>query len=280
MTALTSLTMRELKKLWSSPILIIMTVVQPVLWLGLFGKAFDVTGFLSVPKDMLEGMPPFVTAQFSKLVNEVLQRLFGGTTDYFSYLATGMLAIVVLFTSMQAGMSLIWDRRTGFLEKLLASPIHRRTILTSKVFYSVIRGLLQALLVLFIAVALGLDLSKAAPWSFALTFISLFLLSLTLSSLFMLASVRVKTWETQMAMINLLNLPLMFASNTLAPVSRLPAWILPVVQINPVTYANNIIRASLFSQFIAYSDLFILASYAIIIFVICSILGPKALEEI
>jgi ABC-2 type transport system permease protein len=280
MTALTSLTMRELKKLSNSPILIIMTVVQPILWLGLFGKAFDVTGFLTIPKDMLEGMPPFITAQFSRLVNEALQRLFGGTADYFSYLATGMLAIVVLFTSMQAGMSLIWDRRTGFLEKLLASPIHRRTILTSKVFYSVIRGLLQALLVFFIAVALGLDLSNAAPWSFALSFVSLFLLSLTLSSLFMLASVRVKTWETQMAMINLLNLPLMFASNTLAPASRLPEWILPVVQVNPVTYANNVIRASLFNQLIAYSDLLVLASYAIIMFTVCSLIGPKALEEV
>jgi len=63
-----------------------------------------------------------------------------------------------------------------------------------------------------------------------------------LSSLFVMLALRSSNWQTQMAIINLLNLPLLFASNALFPTKLMPAWLQDVVRVNPVSYANDGVR--------------------------------------
>jgi len=223
-----ALTNRDLVKWYKNPIQLFISLIQPVVWLGLFGKAFNITGLFSsqVP---------------SAAVSAINLGTFG-TTSYFSYLAAGQLAFIILFTAAFSGMSVVWDRRFGFMNKALSTPVGRGAIVTGKVFQSVVRSLVQAAIVLGIAVALGMDTANFSVLSIAGTFVVLFLMSFGLSSLFVMLALRSSDWQTQMAIINLLNLPLLFASNAMLPVSIMPSWLQTVVKFNPVSYANDAVR--------------------------------------
>jgi len=237
---------RELKKWYRSPFLLAMTIIQPVIWTGLFGKALNLTGMFQIPEEMLSQLPPAVTSQIAQLFNRVMLNLFGtAELDYFSYMSVGMLSIVILFTSMSSGMSIAWDRRLGFLNKLLVSPIKRGSIIVSKVLSGVVRSVVQAVLVMLFAVALGARFSLAGPLSPLVVLLALTLLSLGLSSLFVSFAVRLKSWESQMAVMNLLNLPLMFASNALYPIKMMPSWLQVVATVNPISYAVDAVRQAL-----------------------------------
>jgi ABC-2 type transport system permease protein len=210
-----ALTNRDLVKWYKNPIQLFISLIQPVVWLGLFGKAFN----FPVPPGAL-----------------------GTAGGYFSYLSAGMLSFIILFTAAFAGMSVVWDRRFGFLNKALSTPVGRGAIVTSKVLQSVIRSLIQATIVLIIAVALGMDTTNFTILSIGGSFVILFLMAFGLSSLFVMLALRSADWQTQMAMINLLNLPLLFASNAMLPVALMPAWLQTVVKVNPVSYANDAVR--------------------------------------
>ncbi|MCP8309382.1 MAG: ABC transporter permease [archaeon] len=237
------LTIREVKKWVREPILVFMMIIQPVIWLGLFGKAFNLTGFISIPPELLNQLPPNVTAQIAEIFNQMIGNIFGGTIDYFTYMAAGMLSVIILFTSMFSGMSVVWDRRFGFLNKLLVAPIARGSIVMAKVTSSVIRGIFQAALVFSIAFAFGLKVGDAFNvFDLLGIFAGLFLLSLGLSSLFIALTIRIKSWEAHMAVVNLLNLPLMFASSALFPINQMPDWLQSVARFNPISYSSDLFR--------------------------------------
>ncbi|MEM4494184.1 MAG: ABC transporter permease [Candidatus Caldarchaeum sp.] len=239
------LTMREVRKWLRSPFLMFFTLVQPVIWMGLFGKAFNITGFLRIPEEMLQNLPPYVTSQLAEIFNSVMTRFFGtADIDYFSYISVGMLSITVLFSSMSSGMGIAWDRRLGFLNKLLAAPIWRGSIIVSKVLSGVLRAVIQASLLLLVALAFGARFHVLFPLGPLAAFAALFFLALGLTSLFIALGLRLKSWESQAAVMNLLNLPLMFASNALYPIALMPAWLQAVAQANPISYAVDAVRQS------------------------------------
>lgn len=236
-----ALTIREVKKWIREPILVFMMIIQPIIWLGLFGQAFNLTGLVQIP---LSNLPPEITQQIGVIFNQMIGSIFGGTLDYFTYMAAGMLSVVILFTSMFSGMSVVWDRRFGFLNKLLVAPIARGSIVIAKVISSVIRGLFQAALVFLIAFAFGLKAGDAFNVLDLIgIFAGLFLLSLGLSSLFIALTIRIKSWEAHMAVVNLFNLPLMFASSALFPINMMPDWLQSIAKVNPISYASDLIRA-------------------------------------
>lgn len=235
-----ALTNKELKKWYKTPVLLFMTLIQPVLWLGLFGKAvnfggiftggsFNIPGF-NIPKAVLD-----------QIANTIMLSTFG-TTDYFSFLAVGMLSFIVLFTAMFSGMSIVWDRRLGILNKVLSTPVARGNVVVSKVLSSVIRSLIQAGIVLVIAILFGMNVSNLSVLGILGTFTGLFLLSFGFSSIFVMLALRSTDQNTQMAIINLINLPLLFGSNALFPAKFMPDWLQTFVNINPISYATNIGR--------------------------------------
>jgi len=238
-----ALTKREVKKWMKNPFLLFMMFVQPVIWLGLFGKALNLTGLISIPPDLLNQLPPQFQDQVPALLNRMMRETFGGTTDYFTYMAAGMLSVIVLFTAMFTGMSVVWDRRFGFLNKLLVAPIPRGSIVLAKVSSSVIRGMVQVLLIFGVAFAFGLQVGNAfGILDFLGVLAALFLLSLGLSSLFLAITIRIKSHETVIAVANLLNLPLMFASNALFPIKQMPEWLQTIAKFNPISYAADAVR--------------------------------------
>lgn len=225
-----ALTNRDLVKWYKNPIQLFISLIQPIVWLGLFGKALNFGSFIS-------SQPGITPAEVAAINLKTF-----GVSSYFSFLSAGMLAFIILFTAAFAGMSVVWDRRFGFMNKALSTPVGRGAIVTGKVLQSVIRSLIQAAIVLGIAVILGMDTSHMNVMTIAGSFAILFLMSFGLSSLFVMLALRSSDWQTQMAVINLLNLPLLFASNAMLPITIMPSWLQTVVKFNPVSYANDATR--------------------------------------
>ncbi|MCS7142867.1 MAG: ABC transporter permease [Aigarchaeota archaeon] len=243
LSEISALTMRELKHWYRSPFLLVMTFVQPVLWMGLFGKAMNLTGILRVPEEVLAQLPPYISSEISAVFNKVISNVFGTPhADYFTFMSVGMPIIVILFTSMSSGISISWDRRLGFLNKLLVAPVRRGSIILAKVLSGVIRSGVQAALVLLVAVAFGAKYVTPHPLMILVLIGAILLLALGISSLFILLGIRLKSWESQMTLMNLLTLPLMFASNVFYPLDIMPQWLQVVAQLNPLTYAVDLLR--------------------------------------
>lgn len=276
---------RELKKWYRSRVFLIVTLIQPILWLGLFGKAMNITGIFNIPEDILEKLPPYVTSQLNILFNRIIEEYFGvSDIDYFSYMAIGMLTVIILFTSMFSGMSIAWDRRLGFLNKLLVAPIKRSSILLAKVFAGVVRSLVQAFLIFIVSLAFGLKLNIYNPLIVLAAILTLFLLSLGLSSMFIALTARIKSWEAHIGIMNLLNLPLMFTSNVLYPTRLMPDWLQKIASINPLSFTADALRqAFLYGSNADISkalfDFEVILFFSLILTVICILVANKALKE-
>ena len=256
-----ALTKRELKKWLKEPIILLMAILQPVLWMGLFGKAMNIGNMFSTDNINLPSVIPiqgnFIIPPQSAGVNingTALSQMFAGfgptlmknifgVTDYFSYMAVGMISFIVMFTTMFSGMSIVWDRRLGFLNKVLSTPVSRGAIIFSKVLNASLRSMFQATIILVLAVIFGLQVSSTFSVINILgIYAALFLLCLGLSSVFLALALRSTKMETQMAIVNLINLPLMFASNTFFPISQMPDWIQAIARVNPISYLTEAIR--------------------------------------
>lgn len=263
-----ALTKRELKKWLKEPIILFMAILQPVLWMGLLGKSMRIEGLFSgssfsninIPNISLPGyavipqytsgnvtIPGNVLSQmFQPMLADigpsVMQNIFG-VTDYFSYMSVGMISFIVMFTTMFSGMSIVWDRRLGFLNKVLSTPVSRGAIIFSKVLNAALRAMFQATIILILAVIFGLQVSSTFNMlNIVGVYAAIFLLCVGLSSVFLALALRSTRHETQMAIVNLINLPLMFASNTFYPISMMPEWIQAIAQVNPVSYLTDALR--------------------------------------
>jgi len=242
MHGLWALTNRELKKWYKAPAVFILTLIQPVIWLGLLGNALNLSSL--IPNN-IPGINP----------NDVLKLTFG-TSSYISFMAVGMMAFTALFTTMFSGMSVVWDRRLGFLNKVLSTPVSRAVIILSKVFSAALRSMFQAGIILLIAIPLGFQVGLAfTPLSILGVFAFLFLICVGLSSLFIAINIRSTRIETPMAVMNLLNLPLTFASSAFFPIDKMPDWLRAVAYANPLSYTINGMRQLLINDTINYSDL-------------------------
>jgi ABC-2 type transport system permease protein len=259
-----ALTNRELKKWYKAPAVFTLTLIQPVIWLGLLGNALNLGSLVSgnsftFPPELASQFTPTqlgaLQQYFSNIGNQILSSTFG-TTSYISFMAVGMMAFTALFTTMFSGMSVVWDRRLGFLNKVLSTPVSRAVIILSKVFSAALRAMFQAGIILLIAVPLGFQAGAAfTPLSILGVFGFLFLICVGLSSLFIAINIRSTRIETPMAVMNLLNMPLTFASSAFFPIDRMPSWLQAVANVNPLSYTINGMRQLLINETIDYSAL-------------------------
>jgi ABC-2 type transport system permease protein len=259
-----ALTNRELKKWYKAPTVFLLTLIQPVIWLGLLGNALNLGSLVSsssftLPPDVISSLTPAqitgLQGFFSNIGNTIMQNTFG-TTSYISFMAVGMIAFTALFTTMFSGMSVVWDRRLGFLNKVLSTPVSRSVIILSKVLSATLRSMFQASIILIIAVPLGFQVGAAfTPINILGVFAFLFLMCMGLSSLFIAINIRSTRIETPMAVMNLLNLPLTFASSAFFPIDRMPEWLQVVASINPLSYTMDGMRQLLINDTIIYSKL-------------------------
>jgi ABC-2 type transport system permease protein len=224
-----ALTNRELKKWYKAPVIFLLSIIQPIIWMGLLGKAMNIGAL--IPTN-IPGINP------ATVMKTVL-----GTSDYFSFMAVGMIAFTALFTTMFSGMSIVWDRRLGFLNKALSTPVSRAVIIFSKVLSATLRSMFQAGLIILIAIAFGLQFgANFNPLNILGVFAIMFLICVGLSSLFIAITIRSTRMETPMAVMNLINLPMMFASNAFFPTKFMPDWLQTIAKFNPLTYTTDAVR--------------------------------------
>jgi ABC-2 type transport system permease protein len=158
-------------------------------------------------------------------------------------MAVGMISFTALFTTMFSGMSVVWDRRLGFLNKALSTPVSRAVIIFSKVLSATLRSMFQAGLIILIAVAFGLQFGAGFSPLYVLgVFAIMFLICVGLSSIFIAITIRSTRIETPMAVVSLINLPLMFASNAFFPTKFMPEWLQIIAKVNPLTYTTDAVR--------------------------------------
>ncbi|HLE75305.1 MAG TPA: ABC transporter permease [Candidatus Bathyarchaeia archaeon] len=224
-----ALTNRELKKWYKAPVVFLLTIIQPVIWMSLLGKAMNIGAL--IPSN-IPGVDP-----------QAVLRATLGTGDYFSFMAVGMITFTTLFTTMFSGMSVVWDRRLGFLNKVLSTPVSRSVIVLSKVLSATLRSMFQAAIIITVAILLGLQFGAGFnPLNILGVFAIIFLICMGMSSLFIAINIRSTRIETPMAVMNLINLPLMFASNALFPINYMPDWLQAVANVNPLSYTTDAVR--------------------------------------
>jgi ABC-2 type transport system permease protein len=277
-----ALTNRELKKWYKTPAVFILTLIQPIIWLGLLGNALNLGSLVSsssiaFPAELASQFTPqqlsLLNQFFSGLQDQILLGTFG-TTSYISFMAVGMIAFTALFTTMFSGMSVVWDRRLGFLNKALSTPVSRAVIILSKVLSATLRSMFQASIILLIAVPLGFQTGAAfTPINILGVFAFLFLICMGLSSMFIAINIRSTRIETPMAVMNLLNLPLTFASSAFFPIERMPEWLQAVATVNPLSYTMNGMRQLLINPTIDYSQLALQYAYVGIFAAVLTTIG-------
>jgi ABC-2 type transport system permease protein len=286
-----ALTNRELKKWYQQPFVFAMGIVQPILWLALLGKAMNIGNLFS--SNSLPAIPtltPALTptqlqglgAYFAGFQSNIMQNTFG-TADYFSFMAMSMVAFTVVFTTAFVGMSVVWDKRLGFMNKVLSTPVSRSVIILSKVFAASIRAIFQAAIVAAIAFALGLSTgTNFSIWSIFGVFAIVFLISVGLASFFTALTLRATRMEMPQAIFQLITLPLMFASSAYFPIAQMPSWLQTIANVNPISYTIDAVR-----RLMVFSDGFgplpldfaYVGIFAVVVTAICVILSWRYLNK-
>ena len=161
---------------------------------------------------------------------------------YLQYFFPGTVVMVVLFTSIFSAMSVIEDRREGFLQSVLAAPVSRASIVLGKVLGGATQAVIPGFLFLLMGPAVGLSL---APSKLAALTAILFLISFALTSLGFAIAWWMDSVQGFHAIMNLVLIPMWLLSGALFPASGAAPWVQTVMQLNPLTYAVSALRRAL-----------------------------------
>lgn len=205
---------REMKRYRKSRSGVLIRLIQPVIWIIVIGNTFA-------------GTRPLIQSVG-----------FGGS--YIEFMAPGVIILTAIFTSIFGGVNTLWDRRYGFMNKALTSPISRSSIAIGKMLAISLISALQASLVLGIALALGVSFPN--PLMFIPIMLIVILFSLGFSGISVAVAAAAKSQETFWGVINFLGMPLFMLSPALFPLELLPSWLAFIARLNPVTYSVILIR--------------------------------------
>lgn len=210
-----ALTLVELQKLRHDRIEMLMRAVQPVLWLLVFGTIFS----------RVRGIPT-------------------GELTYLEYLTPGVLAQSALFVAIFLGIHIIWERDSGVLTKVMATPTPRSAIVTAKAVGAGLRGLAPVLVIVPIALLMGVSVTLN-PLKLLAAAVALLLGAGFFACLSIIVAGFAQTRDRLMGIGQLITMPLFFASNALYPIEIMPSWLRVISQANPLTYLVDALRGLL-----------------------------------
>ena len=220
---------RELKRYSRSRIGIIIRILQPAAWLILIGSTFAGT--------------------------QTLLNTAGYAGSYIEYITPGIIMLTAIFSSIFGGATTLWDRRFGYMSKLLTTPISRTSIVVGKMFGISIISAIQASIIVAIALTLGVRLENPIALLPAMLVIIVF--SMGLAGISLIAAVLAKSQEAFWAMMNFLGMPLFMLSSALFPLELMPDWLAVIVKLNPLTYTIELVRMFIIGHTISNIDLFV-----------------------
>ncbi len=253
---------RELLKTFRNPWVIVITLVQPFMWLAFFGASFE-----NVPLAELKQL-------LCGLSNPGCQ---AAVTSYVQFLLPGVLATSMLSIGMFGAMSTIQDKRFGFMKRILLTPTSRATVYLAKALGAATRGLVQIPVMIAAAYAFGVTISAPA-WMWGGWIAGLALLGIGFSALFLAITASSTDWQTPGVIANFITMPLMFASGALFPTANYPSWMQTIAEGNPVTYAALLGRDVVVYHTFSAVDLGYLALFAAAILLIGTIVASRYLK--
>jgi ABC-2 type transport system permease protein len=198
-----------------------------------------------------------------------------GNEHYLDYFFPGALIMIVLFTSIFTMMSVIEDRKEGFLLSVLVAPVNRSVIVLGKVLGGTTLSMIQGLVFLCFAPALGIHFGLA---KFGLIVLDVFLVSFSLTALGFIIAWPMDSSQGFHAVINLFLIPLWLLSGALFPLTGASGWIRLIMRINPLTYGNEALRALLFPAsaiFQVSTCLIVLVGFSSAMFVIAFVVANR-----
>jgi ABC-2 type transport system permease protein len=187
-------------------------------------------------------MPLFFLLFLGVGLNSVIQ-LPGLGENYIVFLIPGMVAMSVLFTSVFSGIQIIWDKQFGFLKETLVAPVSRLEIMSGQTLGGATTAVLQGALILILSVLVGFPLSNPVGFLIALAFMILIGISFTAFGI-AIAS-RMEDMTGFQLIMNFVVFPIFGLSGALFPISSLPAWMIPLTLLDPLTYGVEGIRYGL-----------------------------------
>ena len=238
MGAIYVLWLRELKRYFRSRVQIVASLGQPLLYLLALGY----------------GLSP------------VFRR--GGEGSYLQFVAPGVIAMTVLFSSLFSGIQLIWDRQFGFLKETLVAPVPRLHIMIGRTCGAASTAMIQGLLVAVVAFAAGF---RPAGWAgIPLAFAFLALVAVVFTAVGTTVGSTLRDMQGFQMVMNFLVLPIFFLSGALYPLEHIPVLLTALTRIDPLTYGVDGLRGALIARghFSALIDLTVMGTLAVVLTIV------------
>jgi ABC-2 type transport system permease protein len=240
-----AITSVEVQKLMHDQWDLVTRSVQPILWLLLFGGIF---GRLRV--------------------------LPAGFGSYLDFVTPGILAQSVLTIAIFQGLTTIWERDQGTLQKYLVSPLPRSALVLGKGLGSGVRGMAQALAIAVLAAVMGVHLVlNPLAWAAALVFV--FLGAVCFSTISISIAALVRNRERVQGLGQMIIMPLFFASNSLYPIEIMPPFVAVIALFNPLSYMVDAIRTLIIDGTASHYTLPLDALVLIVVDVVLLMLAGK-----
>jgi ABC-2 type transport system permease protein len=215
----THMAVRYLRALWRQPLYVVMQLVQPVIWLFLFGQLFK---------------------------NVATLPGFAGVS-YIDYLAPGVLVMSALLSNGWSGTLYLTDMERGVLDRLLSTPARRSSFLIGQLGYWATLTVVQSVILVGLAVLGGARFAGGGLSVLALVAAAV-LLGLVMACFSNTLALRLRDQNTVIAANVMLVLPLCFISSVFLPQALMPEWIQTVARFNPVNWAVEAGRQSILAN--------------------------------
>lgn len=210
--------LREMKRFIRSKSRVIAMIIQPIFFLFILG---------------------------SGLRNAILPGM-SMTGDYMDFLAPGIVAMAILFSSMFTGVSVLWDRQFGFLQEVLVAPISRLSFIIGRTLGGATTALIQGFIMLIMALGLGIKISGVL--GLFLTVIFMVLMAFTAVGFGLVIASKMEDFQGFQIIMNLIIMPLFFLSSVFFPIASntsIPDPIIKLSYANPLFYMVDGMRGSL-----------------------------------
>jgi ABC-2 type transport system permease protein len=198
---------RQARNLMREPIWIALLLIQPMIWLVLYGQLFR------------------------RVVN-----LGGfGTTSYVTFLAPAIVIMNAFFGATWSGMGMITDLDRKVVERFLATPVSRLSLVLSQIVRAALTAAIQALVILLVALALGVRVHEGAI-GWVVVIVAAMLVTMPFAGISQGIALLTRREATMIAVANFIGLPLLFLSSTLLATSQMPRWMQVTTRFNPLNW--------------------------------------------
>jgi ABC-2 type transport system permease protein len=208
---------RQQRLLLRVPVFIIVGVLQPILYLALFGPLLT-----RLPAGTLSGGSGT-----------------GGTAEAYQFFVPGLLIQLALFGSTFVGFAIISEWRAGIIERYRVTPVSRVALLTGRVLRDVVTLVVQSTLLILAGLAFGL---RAPLGAVLLSYVYIVLVAIGLSSLSYATALRIKSEDAFAPLVNTVVLPLILLSGIMLPMTLGPGWLQGVARVSPFRYIIDAMR--------------------------------------